>query len=151
GKARTVPVSHDRLDWLDTAWYRDNLETIIGICRQHHIQPIFITQPDTWLTKDTLVLNYHWMFGRGGVAYEKPLLHQKLVELNEIMKEVALANNIPCFDAAAALPPDSSAFYDDCHLNPNGSKLMAKLLAKYILHNHLLDTPLSTPLNSINN
>lgn len=137
-KARATKVSQDPLNWLDTAYYRSNLETIAGICRQHNIRLLFVTQPDSWLTKDSLLAAHHWMFGRGPVAYPKRLVHHKLTELNEIMKQVAVNNAIPCFDAANALPPDTTVFYDDCHFNPNGSKLMAARLKDFILDNHIL-------------
>ena len=145
--AQAKPLWDKPMPSLDLDYYANNLKTLISICKEHGIELLLVTHPDTWTTSDGRLVASHGYYAKGQYRYPKDQLHRQLQSINEITRQIAVANDIPCFDAAAALPPDSSAFYDDCHLNPNGSKLMANLLAKYILQNHLLDKPLSTHLN----
>ncbi len=137
--AQAKPLWDKPMPPLDTGYFANNLKTFISICKGHGIDLLLVTHPDTWTTTDQRLSACHGLHAKGNYRYPKDQLHQQLQSLNEITKKMAALYAIPCFDAAAALPPDSSAFYDDCHLNPHGSKLMAQLLAKYILQNHILE------------
>lgn len=119
-------------------WYERNLRSLVGICKSNNIQPIFVTQAESFTSSDSTLVNWHWMNLRCGNLYSKKSLHLAIGKLNNIMKKVAQQYAIPCFDAANALPPDTTVFYDDCHFNPNGSKLMADRLKDFILDNHIL-------------
>ena len=51
---------------------------------------------------------------------------------NQEMLSVCRQDGLECFDLAPLVPKDTSAFYDDVHLNEGGARIVAALLADYV-------------------
>jgi lysophospholipase L1-like esterase len=58
---------------------------------------------------------------------------------NETLARVCQAYKVDCLDMAALLPHDTTCFYDDCHLNEHGTKLMAKKLSRHLISMYKAD------------
>jgi lysophospholipase L1-like esterase len=53
-----------------------------------------------------------------------------MARYNDTLLEVCRARGLDCVDAAHLLPRDTTALYDDVHFNEQGSRLLARALAK---------------------
>jgi lysophospholipase L1-like esterase len=51
---------------------------------------------------------------------------------NEAMRQVAARAGIELVDLAAQLPRTTETFYDDCHFNENGARLVGAALAAQV-------------------
>lgn len=118
--------------------YKRNLQLIYEEGRRQGLGVLFITQPviykDTMSTYEQSLL---WMGGIGAYQKEKghnyysaKALKQGMEMYNNTLRQFCNENNIPFIDAAATLPQDTSVFYDDCHFNENGARLMAEYLSQ---------------------
>lgn len=129
----------DTLPDLTTALmeYKHNLKLIYEEGRKQGLGVMFITQP--YLYKDTMNAYEQSLLWMGGIgAYQKEKGHsyysakalkQGMEMYNNTLRQFCNENNIPFIDAAATLPQDTSVFYDDCHFNENGARLMAEYLS----------------------
>ena len=52
---------------------------------------------------------------------------------NEALLTVCRINSLECYDLASAIPKDTTAFYDDCHFNEGGARLVAQFLTERVL------------------
>ena len=52
---------------------------------------------------------------------------------NQTLLSVCREDHLECYDLASAIPKDSSAFYDDDHLNIGGARMVAQFLAARLL------------------
>jgi hypothetical protein len=50
---------------------------------------------------------------------------------NAVSRDVCRSVDVECVDAAAALPQDTTVFYDDVHFNVSGSHALAALLHRF--------------------
>lgn len=57
----------------------------------------------------------------------------KLMELyNQVMRDLAAREGIELVDLAAMLPKTTEVFYDDCHFNDSGARMVAAALAEQV-------------------
>ena len=54
-------------------------------------------------------------------------------QFNEALLTECGINSLECYDLAAAIPKNTTAFYDDCHFNEEGARLVAKFVADRML------------------
>jgi hypothetical protein len=130
----------DSLPDLTTALmeYKRNLQLIYREGRRQGLGVLFITQPSIYKdTMSTYEQGLLWMGGIGAYQQEKghsyysvKALKRGMEMYNNALREFCRENNIPWIDAAAALPQDTSVFYDDCHFNESGARLMAEYLSQ---------------------
>lgn len=141
-KRRRASAILDELPDLSSALdeYARNVSTTIDLARAHSVRPIFLTQPSLWRDglsqqeKDLL-----WTGGTGdytnepGHAYYSPeALATAMEQYNERLLQVCRERNVECFDLATHIPKGTSAFYDDCHFNEAGMRLVAEALGRYL-------------------
>jgi len=108
--------------------YRQRLMSIIRMCRENGIRPVFITQPtlagkgvdaSTGVNLETMVLED----GSSG------LMEWKVLELyNDTLREISRENAVPLIDLAAAFPRDSRYYYDKLHFDIEGSRVAAAMI-----------------------
>lgn len=114
--------------------YSRNINTCIDLANNRSVRVIFMTQPTLYgqgLTegeKDLL-----W-FGNlpNGSYYSLHALNTSMNKYNEKLLEVCSNRGIECIDLASQLPQNTSVFYDDCHFNENGARLVAATIAEYL-------------------
>ncbi len=117
--------------------YEQNLKKIIHITSQHKIKLVFITQPVIWqkyLPKE--LQDLCWFGGEGNYQIEKGKEYLSIEALekgmrlyNEILRKICEEKKIFLIDLEDKLPKDTTVYYDDCHYNENGSKIVAGLIS----------------------
>lgn len=127
--------------------YAANLQAIAATAARHRARIVFMTQPALWrqdLPEDLERLLWMGGVGRfqkesGHEYYSAGALASGLEIYNRTLLEVC--RETPggvCVDLAAALPRDTTTFYDDVHFNEEGSRRVARVLAEEILGANLL-------------
>lgn len=118
--------------------YERNLQLIYNEAKTQKLELICVTQPA--LYKDTMPELENALLWMGGIGafqnepghtyYTTKALRQALDMYNERLKQFSRRNGIHFLDANAAMPRDTSVFYDDCHFNQNGAQLLGRYIAK---------------------
>ena len=116
--------------------YRMALEQLMDECRQRQARCIFLTQPTMWRVDLPEAEQRQLWFGWIG-EQEHPRafvnvadLARAMDEYNHVLLEACEQRGSECYDAATAIPKDTSAFLDDCHFTARGSRLLAEFLAE---------------------
>jgi len=141
GNRAAASVVHDSLPPLEgpLAEYRGYLDSIVGMAEQYGTRLVLITQPVLWRadlsSREKALL---WMGGMGdfqnvpGMEYYAPgPLAEAMAAYNDVMLSVCFERAVECVDLAAAVPADTSAFYDDVHPTERGSRLFAETVAAH--------------------
>jgi len=114
------------LDANKPTYFRRNVENIITIAKSRSIKvmlvtfvfsPLFETHPR--VSSDEYIS-----------AYE---------EMNSVLKEIAADTEVSFYDFARDFPIDKDYFTDGRHVTEKGSRLKAKLFAKFIIENNLIN------------
>lgn len=138
---KSAPISSNK-PRTDLVAYRNNLETMIGICEAHGKKLILITQPTTWNSSvDPRINNWQWMLYRNGVTYRADLMDEAIESVNDVMRQVATEHSVPMYDLARSIPKSSEYFYDDAHFNVKGAYQSGTGLASFILESNLIPIP----------
>lgn len=138
-KAKTI---RDELPDLESGL--EEYERNLGVCcdeaKRHSVRVILMTQPVLWdpdLPQDLLDLLWTGgvfsISGEGLDYYSVEVLSEAMDAYNERLREIAEKRGLDFIDLASMLPKDSTIFYDDCHFNENGSRLLAKIVVDYLL------------------
>ena len=133
--------------WVDTVpplerplvEYRRNLNAMVDHARAAHARLIFITQPVLWRPEMPPAIAHLLWFGWIGAErahaesyYTSGALYRAMTAYNDVLLDVCRVRAVECIDAARALPPDTTTFYDDVHFNAHGSATLARLLETYL-------------------
>ena len=117
----------------DVVNYSGRLKTIISICKQANILPIFLTQPcllgegiDDVTRIDLATYPFRNINGR--------LQWLELEMYNDETRRVCNENNVMVIDLAHLLPKSTKYFYDAFHYNNNGCKKINELIAIPVLN-----------------
>jgi lysophospholipase L1-like esterase len=119
-------------EWIEE--YRTHLMTIVALARQQGKRLIFLTQPTIWAAQmdektDGLTLGGQLADGR----YVENSSRFRGMELyNQAMRQVAAREGIELVDLAAQLPKTTETFYDNCHFNESGARLVGAALAEQV-------------------
>lgn len=119
--------------------YTHRVRTLEQECRQYHRRCVFLTQPTMWragLSAAEESLFYGGAVGYSGVArgyVSASELGHAMAAYNQALLAVCREDQLECYDMAAAIPKDTSAFSDESHYNDNGARLVADYLAQRLL------------------
>ena len=126
---------------LDTALddYKRRIQTLALECQDREIRCVFATQPS--MAREGLSPADQALFWSGGVGLKAaPIGYISILNLavamdayNQTLLDVCRQHALECFDLASLVPKDTSAFYDEMHFNEPGSRLVAELLAGYLV------------------
>jgi len=108
-------------------------------CRSRRLRCVFLTQPTMWREglppEEQELLWFGWVGQR-----TKPDGYMAVADLaramdlyNRGLLDVCQQRGMECYDLASAIPPDTSAFFDDCHFNVSGARMVAQALAEYMM------------------
>jgi lysophospholipase L1-like esterase len=118
--------------------YADRLRRIAALCREHGIEPVFVTQPalfgDVVDPATGVDLSRRQVNGRGNGHLEWMLLEM----YNDVTRRVAADDRVLLIDVARALPKDSRLFYDFLHFTNQGAEAVGSIVAM-ALAPHLRD------------
>jgi hypothetical protein len=100
--------------------YAHRVRTLGQQCRQYRRRCVFLTQPTMW---------------RAGLSADvsAPELERAMAAYNQVLLAVCREDQFECYDMAAAIPKDTSAFSDESHYNDHGTHLVADCLAERLL------------------
>ncbi|KAA3598333.1 MAG: hypothetical protein DWQ06_11445 [Calditrichaeota bacterium] len=123
--------------------YKQNLNLIIDLCKQHNKRVILLTQPSIWREDlEPEIEKLLWLGGIGdyqgkkGQKYYSPKALAEGMELyNQTLLDVCKERDVECIDVANEIPKDTTAFFDDCHFNEGGGKKVGKVVTNYLLQN----------------
>lgn len=119
--------------------YRQRLLKLSGECRYLGMRCLFLTQPTIWrddLSPDELRLL--WLGYTGRLEHPRGFvpagdLARAMASYNATLLDVCRESGLECYDVAAQIPKNTSAFMDDTHFNESGSRTMAEHLTQYLL------------------
>lgn len=116
--------------------FRRHLRRIVALCEAKGVRCIFLTQPTIWhadMAPELERLIWSKPVGDTGRALSAAELARGMELFNLAMRDFCAVASVECIDLAAICPKDTSVFYDDEHFNENGSRLIAKTIAEYLL------------------
>jgi lysophospholipase L1-like esterase len=99
-------------------YFRRNLKNMIAIAKANGVKIMF----STWAHSPYFEHDYASL----------PFQQIGMKENNDVVREVAISNNIPLFDFADQMPKDKKYWADGRHNNERGALLKAELFAKFI-------------------
>lgn len=119
--------------------YARNLRTMARLAKERGARIVFLTQPTIWrkdLSPEERDLIWMGGVGRyyaesGHEYYSVEALTDGMKMFNDTLREVCIQNNIEYVDLAAVIPKDTTAFYDDCHFNESGARMVALEISDY--------------------
>lgn len=109
--------------------YQQRIQSLIDVCLQHKITPVFLTQPllfgEGVDPKTGIDLATHRVYEHmNGSLYWK-----KLELYNEATRKTCLSNKVGLIDLAYLLPKNSAYFFDEMHFSNEGSIQVGKIIA----------------------
>jgi len=117
--------------------YERNLQLIYNQAVKQKLKIIFVNQAAIY--KDTMPGHENSIIWMGGIGkfqtgkkcayYSAAALRRGVNMYNNRLALFCAKNQIRLIDISAILPRNTSAFYDDCHLNQNGAKLLGNYMA----------------------
>ena len=133
--------------------YRRRLNAIIDQAARFHADVILVTQPVLW--KPGLAPRLRDLLWLGGVGdfqaregndyYSAGSLASGMELYNQTLLQVCRDRGVACIDLAAALPKDTTIFYDDAHFNEAGSRRVSEVIAHYLVTHSMLGGLLGAP------
>lgn len=117
--------------------YRRNLNMMADLAAAAGVRLVFVTQPSVWREGMSGAEDRLLVFGAVTVPssprayFTTRALGRAMARYNETLLEVCRERGLDCVDAARLLPRDTTAMYDDVHLNENGSRLLAQVLVEH--------------------
>lgn len=115
-------------DNLDLKAFENNIEKIDQLARRENAILVICTQPALYgehLNPEEQQLI--WMMGNYTVKSKR----EKMDRINEKIRELGRRLEVPVVDLDRHLPRTTEVFYDDCHFNSNGARLVAETLYEY--------------------
>ena len=109
-------------DGLDLTAFTGALDRILAVARKENVRLVLCTQPA--LYKNSMPDNEKrllWMMGN----YTPASKRRKMDKINESLRTFARSRQVPLVDLDRILPRSTDVFYDDCHFNVNGARLVA--------------------------
>jgi len=108
-------------------------------CRGLGLRCLFVTQPSMWRADlgaaEKELLWFGWVGQRpnprGYLAVADA--SRAIDAFNQRLKDVCNRESLECIDLAPRVPKDTTAFFDDFHFNEGGARIVAQLLAHYLL------------------
>lgn len=125
--------------------FEDNLHRIVAAAKEHNTRLIFATQGSLYrdnLTEDEESLLWFGAVDENPFAPEPPrryytaaAMAMMLGQYNAATLRICASEKLVCLDMDAALPKTIASYYDDVHLNVQGSHTLAKAFAALLLEN----------------
>ncbi|HZE88847.1 MAG TPA: SGNH/GDSL hydrolase family protein [Verrucomicrobiae bacterium] len=122
------------------AEYARNATEIARAAKTLGVRLVFVTQPVLWRAGLTdAESSTLWMGGigdfqekEGGRYYAPAALAEGMAAYNRALMEACAKAGAECLDIAATTPKDLTVFYDDCHFNTSGARIVAAKIREYL-------------------
>jgi hypothetical protein len=109
-------------------YYRQRLAQLIKICRDHGIEPVFLTQPVLYGqgTDPTTGVNLETV--RLGENLNGRLMYEIVELYNQALRQIGLKEHVLVIDLAKEMPRDSAYYYDYLHYTERGAVQVAAII-----------------------
>lgn len=132
--SKEMPLPSDLREVLPSlAEYCSNIHKIISQAKALKIRVIFLTQPllyddsQYWKDKEG---NFYWINKSKNIL--SAATYWKMLDIfNQELVKICAKEGVECFDLASEIPHNSLYFYDTCHFNEEGARLVAQKIAGY--------------------
>jgi hypothetical protein len=119
--------------------YRSRIVSLEDRCKDLKLRCLFLTQPYMW--RDNLSARENHLLWQGYLGrFEHPKgyisagnMAQAMDSYNQTLLDVCRQDGLECYDMAAHIPKDTSAFFDEMHFNESGARMVAQNLTEYLL------------------
>jgi lysophospholipase L1-like esterase len=137
---RETATKIDSLPSLDVPLieYRRNLNAMADLAVAAGVRLVLVTQPSAWREGMSGVEEHQLWLGlftadraSARVYFTTRALARAMARYNETLLAFCRERGLVCVDAANLLPHDTTAMYDDVHLNEQGARLLARALAEH--------------------
>jgi hypothetical protein len=108
--------------------FRSSLMSFVLLAKAWRLNVALMTQFNRIHENDQFTKQMYG--GENGITYEEFVKYYE--RFNETTREVAAAEHVLLIDLDRAVPANSSYMYDAAHLNNNGSRFVANVVAKEI-------------------
>jgi lysophospholipase L1-like esterase len=120
--------------------YKSNLNAIVDSAERNGTKMVLMTQPSLWagdLPAEAAQLlwmgrNAPYMTDTPQTYYSAGTLAKAMAAYNDALLEVCRDRQLRCLDLAAAVPKETTYFYDDVHFTEAGSRLVAGVVASHV-------------------
>ena len=112
------------------AGYKSRIDSLIKLCRQNNIEPIWLTQPSLYgdYTDPDTQQPMKNKIVRGSSPLNNYELAGKILErYNEIVR--SFGKEIKIVDLATQMPKQTNLYYDNIHLTNKGAEQVGKIIA----------------------
>jgi len=114
--------------------WRASLKSYVDICRSWKIKPVLMTQFNRINEEDILFNSTFFQ----AVAPNADLNKNDFIEVyktfNEIIREVAMEQNVLLIDLEKLIPASDFYIFDSVHLNSKGSILVGEIIADHLVN-----------------
>lgn len=115
------------------AHYARNVVSLAGLCKEHGILPLFVTQPWMFPASPTPEeLRAFWGCTVGGNRISAANFVALLARVDGQLLATCTEHGYACCDAASALPQGFASFYDQVHFNEAGARALAATLLEAV-------------------
>jgi len=115
------------------AGYKSRIDSLINLCHQNNIEPIWLTQPSLYgdYTDPDTQQRMKNKIVRGSSPLNSYELAGKILErYNDVVR--SFSNQIKIVDLATLMPKQTSLYYDNIHLTNKGAEQVGKIIAAEI-------------------
>ncbi len=111
--------------------YAQRLTKLIELCRDHHIEPVFITQPTVFgnlidpLTGVDLAKAESW-------GWNGKVLWQILELYNDVVRDTCRQQQVYVIDLAREMPKSTAFYYDTYHFTNAGCQEVAEIIDRHL-------------------
>ncbi|GAB5528398.1 MAG: hypothetical protein Roseis3KO_01750 [Roseivirga sp.] len=115
--------------------FEQNLIRMARLAKSRNLELVMMTQPVLWhegISEREIDLSIMGVPLINGQSFTIEALARGMDQFNEVTRKVARDYKLVLIDLAANLPQDSTAFYDYCHFNKSGARLVAQLVSEQL-------------------
>jgi lysophospholipase L1-like esterase len=109
-------------------YYRQRLAKLIQVCREHGIEPVFITQPVLYGRGIDPATGVNLGTVRLGKNLNGRLMFEIVELYNDTVRQVTQKNGVLLIDLAQKMPRNSDYYYDYLHYTDGGARQVAEII-----------------------
>ncbi len=109
-------------------FYTQRLEKLVKVCRDHGMEPVFVTQPTLYGPGIDPVTGVNLATVKLGDDLNGALMFQAVELYNGVTRQVAQAQGVLLIDLARELPRNSAYYYDYLHYTEAGAAQVARII-----------------------
>lgn len=114
--------------------YRNYMNALLELCQEQEVALVFATQATSYSPEATDAMQRTWWHTPPGQSYTLNVEELKHIAhlYNSWSAQKVREAGYPVCDLATMLPPTFEVFYDDCHFNESGARLVAEGLTPVV-------------------